>query len=189
MEQCATSALKTTELNVDECKIESRPSLLREVRQVTTSLPCWARVWNPKKSAGWGQRELSHRWEHVCKLTSCRWAGKCPRFNPLPATWECTTLMVQSVAGALKARGSNNEEEFMRKRTRWLTRRLLMFCAETVDGNVVADMSPWQESERQCPSILHRLWLQCWAPPNVRWSRKVRSESVNCTWQVQCQWM
>ena len=60
------------------------------------------------------QRESSHRSELVCKLTSCRWqwrstsfmnipkiprAGKCLRFNPLPATRECTSLMVRCVAG------------------------------------------------------------------------------------------
>ena len=33
-----TSALKMTERNSDECRIESRPNFLREVRRVTTSL-------------------------------------------------------------------------------------------------------------------------------------------------------
>ena len=114
IEQCGTSALKTTQLNFEDCKNENSQSFLREVRQATTSLLGWAYVWNLKKSTRWEQRDLSHNSEHVCKLTCCRWgcrsisfmditriprAAECLWLNPSPTTQEPTACLVRCIAG------------------------------------------------------------------------------------------
>ena len=168
------------DLRSEDDKAELRRAQNREqpellARSPMTSIPCWTRVWNHKKSASWKQRESSRRSELVCNPTSCRWkcrntsfvnipkipwAGKCLRFNPLSATRECTALMVRCVAGAWKL------EDLMRKWSSWgsrqdgsrAPRKLLKYFVEMVDGNETRDTSTWREIQKKCLSILRHFW-------------------------------
>ena len=48
-------------------------------------------------------------------------AGKCPRFNPLFSDPRVHSIDSPMCRWSLKARGSNDKVEFMRKQTRWFT--------------------------------------------------------------------
>ena len=68
--------------------------------------------------------------------------------------------MVRCVAGVLKARGSNEKVEFMRKQTRWITssKEIAEVLREMADGNVTGGTSTGRESQKQRANILHHLW-------------------------------
>ena len=100
---------------------------------MTTSLLCWTRVQNHWRSASSKQRELSHRSELVYMPTSCRWKCRSTSFITsqgfeMPEVQSLVSdPKVYSIDGpmcrwSLKARGSSDKVEFMRKQIRWLTR-------------------------------------------------------------------
>ena len=76
-------------------------------------------------------------------------AGKCFEVQSLVSDPRVHSIDGPMCRWSLKARGTKDKAELMRKQTRWLTRS--EGIADVLRGG-------GQESQGQCPSILHHLW-------------------------------